>query len=83
MELDLPRLRNYLTCYFEAKLTSWFLQENACGSRYKIVMNMKVNHFVARALVKNSLFPIVSIKRQRVKTNSNHIFRKLCCMRQC
>ena len=53
MELDLPRLRNYLTCYFEAKLTSWFLQENACGSRYKIVMNMKVNHFVARALVKN------------------------------
>ena len=57
MELDLPRLRNYLICYFKAKLTSRFLQ-NACRSLYKMVMNIKVNHFVPRALVKILYFQL-------------------------
>ena len=58
MELEVPRLRNYLIFYFRAKLTLWFLHENACRSLYEIVMNMKVNHFVARALVKILYFQL-------------------------
>ena len=57
MELDLPRLMHYFI-YFRARLTLWFLRDDACRSLDKILMNMKVNHIIARALVKILYFQL-------------------------